>query len=245
MAIIVICRACKARVRLSDDRAGDTIECPRSDCDAIITVPTTPPDEDEEGVSVGDFKLLAFLLLLVLALFIIILSVRAFLRASQNVQVGIVVTVGLGLLLVLAATVVSAVRKCRWWVGLAYTLLGFVCLLVGASPIVLFSLASRDLRLVMFAIAFLLGWLTIIAFVISSAEQCSFWEGVGHTLAASAKIFVGLATLLLVIVVAFSASGGSHGHGGRIVPCRRCGTVRDSSSPLHMHHCPICGNFMT
>jgi len=244
MAIIVICRACKARVRLGDDRAGELLECPRPDCDAIITVPPLPPpDEDEaEEVSLRDFKLLAFVLLFVLAVFITLLSVRAFLRASQSVQVTILLSVWSVAMMAFTATVVSAVRKCRWLVGLAYTL-------VGASPIALFAMADTDLRLVMFAIAALVGWLSLVAGVISSAERCSFWEGVGHTLAGSAKIIVALATLLLFVIVAFSASGGSHGHrhghSGRVVSCRRCGTVIDTSSPWHLHNCPVCGNLMT
>jgi hypothetical protein len=244
MAIIVICRACMARVRLGDDRAGELLECPRPDCDAIITVPPPPPDEDDEEVSLRDFKLLGFVLLLVLAVFIALLSVRAFLRASLNVQVGIVIAAVSLAMLAITATVVSEVRKCRWLVGLAYTL-------VGASPIALFAMADRDLRLVIFAIAFLLGWLSLVVGVISSAERCSLSEGVGHTLAGLATIIVGvgkvLGEILLVLVVGFLLSGGSHGQGhrGRVVSCRRCGTVIDASSPWYMHHCPVCGRLMT
>ena len=37
MAIVAICSGCKVRLTLGDDRAGETIECPR--CDAAITIP--------------------------------------------------------------------------------------------------------------------------------------------------------------------------------------------------------------
>jgi hypothetical protein len=58
MPIIIFCPACKVRLRMGDDRAGESIECPR--CDGVIAVPVvlpppappappkSVPDEDEK-----------------------------------------------------------------------------------------------------------------------------------------------------------------------------------------------------
>ncbi len=41
MPIIIFCPGCNTRLTLGDDRAGETIECPR--CDAAITIPAMMP----------------------------------------------------------------------------------------------------------------------------------------------------------------------------------------------------------
>jgi DNA-directed RNA polymerase subunit RPC12/RpoP len=60
MPIIIFCPACKVRLRMGDDHAGEAIECPR--CDSMIAIPvllpppappapppkSAVPDEDED-----------------------------------------------------------------------------------------------------------------------------------------------------------------------------------------------------
>ena len=57
MAIVVLCPACRVRLTVGDDRAGETFECPRCDAALTIPLPSSPPalpvpvphsDEDDE-----------------------------------------------------------------------------------------------------------------------------------------------------------------------------------------------------
>ncbi|MBN9121687.1 MAG: hypothetical protein J0I06_21535, partial [Planctomycetes bacterium] len=44
MAIVVVCPDCRTRITLGDDRAGETLECPR--CDVPFPVPDNLPEDD-------------------------------------------------------------------------------------------------------------------------------------------------------------------------------------------------------
>jgi hypothetical protein len=246
MAIIVICPACNARLKLSDDQAGERIECFRPECDAIITVPPSTPSEEEEGVSLSDFNLLGYLILLVVGVFLLFWSFRAFLRAERSDQVAILVAVGILAFLAVASSVVSLVWKCKWLVGLAYTLMSTALTVLF---VVIYAMAGRSTQQVIIAVALIIAAWGVIVTVVSFASRCSWLEAACYTAEALGGIVmaVGMAFGLLgtVFLHFFANSSTSHGHSGRVVSCRRCGTVIDNSSiRLNMHNCPVCGNFV-
>lgn len=227
------CLACGKRLKAKSDDAGGLASCL---CGYKLMIPgraivyrsSQPEDtpqncaeeeshdaelrDEQEGISIRDFKLLGLLLLPVLAVFITVWSLHAFLRAERSVQATIAAAVGAVAVMVVSTAVVTVVRKCRWWEGVAYTAIGLAILAVTAAMVVSFAMADWATQKGIIVVVFVTGGLALSATIVSRVKECGWWEGLGYTLKGICTAVVFLVLVILILAMLSAPSQARH-HG--------------------------------